>query len=179
MLEIDCLGTFHMSKACFLHSMKQRKQGNIINISTTLHWNGSILTGHAGAAKAGVDAMTKNLAVEWGPYGVRVNSLTPGAIEGTEGFARLGNLGTMNNKKATENARNASQEDNMLAAPLVPLQRYGVVQDISNTALYLASPASDYVTGWNVVADGGAFLTAPNMLVMSPVLVERWARAKL
>lgn len=70
----------------------------IINITMTLHWNGAWGLVHAAAAKAGVDSITKVLATEWGPYGVRVNGIAPGAIEGTEGFERLGDLNNLNNK---------------------------------------------------------------------------------
>ena len=61
----------------------------------------------------------------------------------------------------------------------VPLQRLGEVQDIANCALYLAGPASDYVSGWNVVVDGGSFLTMPNMLFGYPGFTSQWAQAKL
>ena len=104
-MEIDTLGTFNMSKAVFNNSMKANRSGNIINISALLHWNGTALQAHSSAAKAGVDALTKVLAVEWGPYGIRVNGIVPGAIRGTEGFERLGNLSLMNNKEATSQAR--------------------------------------------------------------------------
>jgi len=95
--EIDTLGTFNMSKAAFNQSMKKHG-GNIINITALLHWNGTVLQAHSSAAKAGVDALTKVLAVEWGPYKVRVNGIAPGAIRGTEGMARLGDMSLMNNK---------------------------------------------------------------------------------
>ena len=101
-LEIDTIGTFNMSKACFNHSFKAARSGNIINISALLHWNGTALQAHSSAAKAGVDALTKVTAVEWGPYNVRINGIVPGAIAGTEGFERLGNLSLMNNKAATK-----------------------------------------------------------------------------
>ena len=103
-MEIDTIGTFNMSKAVFNNSMKANRSGNIINISALLHWNGTALQAHSSAAKAGVDALTKVLAVEWGPYGIRVNGLVPGPIRGTEGFERLGDLSLMNNKAATAQA---------------------------------------------------------------------------
>ena len=89
--------------------MKANKSGIIINISTTLHWNGSYGLLHAAAAKAGVDAMTKVLAVEWGPHGVRVNGIVPGPIEGTEGFSRL-TLSNLNNKQKTDKAFEKSNQ---------------------------------------------------------------------
>ena len=61
----------------------------VVNISATLHYGGTPMQVHAAAAKAAVDAMTRTLAVEWGPAGVRVNSIAPGPIEGTLGMDRL------------------------------------------------------------------------------------------
>lgn len=104
-MEIDTIGTFNMSQAVFKGYMKKHG-GIIINISATLHWNGSVFQVHSASAKAGVDAITKVLACEWGPHGVRVNGIVPGAIGGTEGFARLGDMGNLNNKDATKNAIN-------------------------------------------------------------------------
>ena len=90
-----------MSQQVFVQSMKQQRSGVIINISAALHWNGSFAQAHPAAAKAGVDAITKVLATEWGPYGIRVCGIVPGAIEGTEGFSRLGDLNNLNNKENT------------------------------------------------------------------------------
>lgn len=87
-IEIDTIGTFLMSKWVYSKWMK-KNGGSIINISASLHYLGTLLNSHAAAAKAGVDAITKTLALEWGPKGVRVNGVAPGAIEGTEGFERL------------------------------------------------------------------------------------------
>lgn len=79
--------------------MKQKKGGVIINMSASIHWNGSALQIHSSAAKAGVDSMTKTLACEWGPYNIRVVGIVPGAIEGTEGFERLSDLSNLNDKE--------------------------------------------------------------------------------
>lgn len=103
-MEIDTIGTFNMSKAAYTLAMKPRKFGVILNISAELHWNGSVFQAHSAAAKAGVDALTKTLACEWGPHGIRVNGLCPGAIEGTEGFARLGDIALLNKKDASKQA---------------------------------------------------------------------------
>lgn len=113
---------------------------------------------------------------------MRVNGIVPGAIKGTEGFERLGNLSLVNNKAATaqarENKSSSNQTDGIASLP-IPLQRLGEVQDIANTALFLAGAAGDYITGWNTVVDGGSFLTAPNMLFSYPSFTEKWAQAKL
>ena len=181
-LEIDTLGTFNMSQAAFKASMGE-KGGVIINISALLHWNGTALQAHSSAAKAGVDALTKVLACEWGPHNIRVVGIVPGAIAGTEGFERLGNMNNMNNRAATDKAfaekASSTQAPNVHDFGPVPIIRFGEVEDIANTALYLASPAAAYVTGVNVVVDGGSFLTMPNMTFGNKDFVNMWAKAKL
>ena len=84
---IDTVGTFLLSKYTTQFSMK--KEGVIINITANLHHCGTALQSHAGTAKAGVDALTKHMAVEFGPRNIRVIGVSPGAIEGTEGMDRL------------------------------------------------------------------------------------------
>ena len=80
-LMIDTVGTFLLSRYTAEHSMK--KGGVIINITANLHYNGTLMQSHAGTAKAGVDALTRHMAVELGPRGIRVVGICPGAIEGT------------------------------------------------------------------------------------------------
>ena len=182
-LEIDTLGTFNMCQSVFKASMKERRSGVIINISATLHWNGSWGQVHSSAAKAGVDAITKVLATEWGPYGIRVCGLVPGPIEGTEGFERLGDLNNLNNKERTNKSFEAGSTsanpalDQMKA--MIPAQRFGAVHDIANAALFLGSPAASYITGTDLLVDGGNNLTCPNSVFGSPAFVKMWSQAKL
>src|SRR6185369_13720197 len=82
-VDIDLKGTFNVCRAAFAQLKEQR--GQILNISATLHYLGTPRQLHVSAAKAGVDALTRNLAVEWGRYGIRVNAIAPGPIEDTEG----------------------------------------------------------------------------------------------
>ncbi|XP_078414852.1 peroxisomal 2,4-dienoyl-CoA reductase [(3E)-enoyl-CoA-producing] isoform X3 [Cetorhinus maximus] len=88
-LEIDTIGTFNTSKILYQKWLKEYG-GVIVNITATLNYRGQILQVHAGSAKAAIDAMTRHLAVEWGPDNIRINSLAPGPISGTEGFRKLG-----------------------------------------------------------------------------------------
>ena len=184
-LEIDTIGTFNMSQSVFKASMKDRKQGVIINISASLHWNGSWAQLHSSAAKAGVDAITKVLATEWGPHGIRITGIVPGAIEGTEGFERLGDLDNLNNRERTNQSFEKSQTGDKKnegldgLRKLVPVQRFGHVQDIANAALFLASPAASYVSGVNLVVDGGTYLTCPNTVFSAPPFVDMWSKGKL
>ncbi|KAM4657281.1 peroxisomal 2,4-dienoyl-CoA reductase [(3E)-enoyl-CoA-producing] isoform 3-T3 [Amazona ochrocephala] len=87
-IDIDTIGTFNTSKVLFEKYFHDHG-GVIVNITATLSYRGQALQVHAGTAKAAIDAMTRHLAVEWGPNNVRVNSLAPGPITGTEGYRRL------------------------------------------------------------------------------------------
>lgn len=136
-IGIDLLGTFHVLRFAFEHL---RKPGAcIINISAPQAWVPMLAQSHACAAKAGVDMLTKTLALEWGPSGVRVNSLVPGPIDGTEGMARL--------------LTDQSKKDAL--AGTVPLGRLGTVEDCADVALFLASDAARYVSGAVLPVDGG------------------------
>src|SRR6185436_9596807 len=88
-IDIDLKGTFNVSRAAFAHLKKQG--GVVLNISATLQLLGTAGQAHAAAAKAGIDSLTRTLAVEWGPQRIRVNGLAPGPVEGTEGVKRLTN----------------------------------------------------------------------------------------
>ncbi|XP_045705288.1 peroxisomal 2,4-dienoyl-CoA reductase [(3E)-enoyl-CoA-producing] [Phyllostomus hastatus] len=142
-MDIDTLGTFNVSHVLYEKFFRDHG-GVIVNITATLGTRGQVLQLHAGSAKAAVDAMTRHLAVEWGPQNIRVNSLAPGPISGTEGFRRLAG---------------DSKASKVLASPL---QRLGNKTEIAHSVLYLASPLASYVTGALLVVDGGTWLTQPN-----------------
>ncbi|XP_019292821.2 peroxisomal 2,4-dienoyl-CoA reductase [(3E)-enoyl-CoA-producing] isoform X1 [Panthera pardus] len=144
-MDIDTLGTFNTSRVLY-EKFFWDHGGVIVNITATLGSRGQVLQVHAGSAKAAVDAMTRHLAVEWGPQNIRVNSLAPGLISGTEGFWRLG-------------GPQASVSAKVLA---IPLQRLGNKTEVAHSALFLASPLASHVTGAVLVVDGGAWLTLPN-----------------
>jgi peroxisomal 2,4-dienoyl-CoA reductase len=173
-IEIDTIGTFLMSKHVYNKWMKTNK-GSIVNISASLHYLGTLMNSHASAAKAGVDAITKTLALEWGPKSVRVNGVAPGIIEGTEGFDRLMDLNKANSKENLINSSNKVTVDIIdQFKKLVPLQRMGNRKDVSNTILYLASDLSSYMTGQNLLVDGGVFATSPNWLVYNQDFMKKW-----
>ena len=142
-VDIDLCGTFNASRAAF-ESLQKSGDALVLNISATLHYHGTPLQIHASAAKAGVDAVTRNLAVEWGRFGIRVCGIAPGPIGDTEGMRRLapGDVG-----------------DRMRAA--IPAGRFGTVDEIAAAAVYLRSSAAAYVTGHVLVVDGGHCVAAP------------------
>ena len=94
---------------------------------------------HVCAAKAGVDMITRCLAIEWGPEGLRVNGVVPGPIDGTEGMARLA----------------PTPEARARVARSVPMGRLGTPDDVAAACLWLGSDAAAYVNGVIVAADGG------------------------
>jgi peroxisomal 2,4-dienoyl-CoA reductase len=144
-VDIDLKGSFNVCRAAFEQLKKQR--GQILNISATLHYLGTPMQLHVSAAKAGVDALTRNLAVEWGRYGIRVNAIAPGPIEDTEGMKRL----------VPEPIKQKLRER-------VPLGRFGLIKDIENAAVFLCSDAAGYINGTVLVVDGGHWLAANRLI---------------
>ena len=154
-LEIDLFGTFFCSQAV-LPVMKSQGGGRIVSISMTLHYRGWPLMAHATAAKAGIDALTRTLALEWAPYGVRMNAIAPGPIP-TEGVRKAftpppSASGQVPDVFAIEQAM-ASYAKKAIAAG-----RWGTPADIANMVAFLASPAGDWITGAILVVDGGEWL---------------------
>lgn len=146
-IDIDLIGAFNASRAAF-EQLKETR-GSIIYISAGQAFMPYAFQLHVGAAKAGIDNMMKNLALEWGKYGIRCNSIAPGPIEGTEGMKRLSSPAALAQLKAA-----------------IPLQRLGTVDDIGQVAVFLASPLASYVSGTLLVADGGQNLAGSALFNM-------------
>jgi 2,4-dienoyl-CoA reductase [(3E)-enoyl-CoA-producing], peroxisomal len=144
-VDIDLKGTFNVCRAT-IDELK-KNHGQVLNISATLHYLGTPMQLHVSSAKAGVDALTRNLAVEWGRYGIRVNAIAPGPIEDTEGMSRL----------VPEPIKERLKKG-------IPLGRFGRIADIESAAVFLCSDAASFINGTVLVVDGGQWL-AGNRLV--------------
>ena len=144
-VDIDLKGTFNVCRATF-EQLKQT-HGQVLNISATLHYLGTPMQLHVSAAKAGVDALTRNLAVEWGRYGIRVNGIAPGPIEDTEGMKRL----------VPEPIKERLKKN-------IPLGRFGRIADIETAAVFLCSEAASFINGVTIVVDGGQWLAGNRVL---------------
>ena len=138
-MNIDLFGTFVCARE-FGKEMIKAKYGRIINIASMYGLVGNMIVGSAPyhAAKGGVVNFTRALAAEWGKYGVTVNSICPGYF-----YTDL----------TTETLD--SDYFQAIAKRSIPLERYGRSGELDTCALFLASPASTYVTGQNIAVDGG------------------------
>jgi NAD(P)-dependent dehydrogenase (short-subunit alcohol dehydrogenase family) len=139
-VDIDLNGTFNVLRSA--HQYMRKPGGSIISISAPQAANPTMLQAHVCAAKAGVDMLTRVLAMEWGPDGLRVNSIVPGPIADTEGIRRL--------------APTPEAMARMTAS--IPLGRMGTTEEIGDMALFLSSSKARFVTGAVIPVDGGSSL---------------------
>jgi NAD(P)-dependent dehydrogenase (short-subunit alcohol dehydrogenase family) len=142
-VDIDLLGSFNVLRAA--HEFLRKPGASVISISASQAFVPTPYQAHVCAAKAGVDMLIRTLAMEWGGDGIRVNSIVPGPIEGTEGIRRL----------APNDAERARMTER------VPLRRYGSLDDIAGIAMVLSSPLGAYITGVVLPVDGGISLSGP------------------
>jgi citronellol/citronellal dehydrogenase len=134
-------GTFLVSREALNQCFVPGKGGAIVNIMAEFR-NGMPGMGHSGAARAGVDNMTKTASIEWAKYGVRVNGIAPGIVESS-------GLDTYDPKFMELTRKNAHK---------IPLKRFATESEISGAVAFLLSPAASYVTGVTLWIDGGLSL---------------------
>ncbi|MEO6778267.1 MAG: SDR family oxidoreductase [Gemmatimonadaceae bacterium] len=147
-IDIDLIGSFNTCRATYEHL--ERPGASVIMISAPQAVQAMVMQSHVCAAKAGVDMLTRTLALEWGPLGVRVNGIIPGAVADTEGMDRLAPAGPIRDALARH----------------LPLRRVATKDDIADMVTFLCSDAASYVTGAIIPCDGG--MTASGMTIQSP-----------
>jgi NAD(P)-dependent dehydrogenase (short-subunit alcohol dehydrogenase family) len=143
-IDIDLMGSFNTAKAAY-EQLKVSK-GSILFISAGQSLDAHVNQGHVSAAKAGVDKLMKTLALEWGPEGIRANSIIPGPIGGTEGMKRL-----------------TTPETLPMLINAVPARRLGTPDDVGRAAVFLSSEFASYITGVVLPVDGGLTLGGSGM----------------
>jgi citronellol/citronellal dehydrogenase len=134
-IATNLTGTWNMTRGCFLQFFEPQAHGTVVNIIANIY-RGFPGMAHTGAARAGVENLTKTLAVEWCKHGVRINSVAPGIIEssGLENYP-------------PELVKGISDK--------IPMKRLGSVDDVAWLTLFLASPMAEFITGETVYVDGG------------------------
>ena len=147
-IDIDLIGSFNTCRATYEHL--ERPGASVIMISAPQAVQAMVMQSHVCAAKAGVDMLTRTLALEWGPLGVRVNGIIPGAVADTEGMDRLAPAGPIRDALARQ----------------LPLRRVATKDDIADMVTFLCSDAASYVTGAIIPCDGG--MTASGMTIQAP-----------
>ncbi len=146
-VDIDLIGTFNATRAAF--EQLKETQGCVLMVSAGQAYMPYSHQAHAGAAKAGIENLAKNLALEWGQYGIRVNTVVPGPIEGTEGVKRL-----------------TDEKQKHMLLQSIPLKRLGLPKEIGQVAVFLSSPMAAYITGSQIVCDGGMNLSGSALFNM-------------
>jgi NAD(P)-dependent dehydrogenase (short-subunit alcohol dehydrogenase family) len=141
-VQIVLYGSFHCTRELGRRLIERKEPGEVLSIVTTYCTNGSAFVLPSAAAKAGVLAMTRSLAVEWGHAGIRLNAIAPGPIPTEGAFSRL--MPTPETQRA--------------ALARIPLGRFGETREIANLAAFLLSDLCPYQTGDCVTMDGGEWL---------------------
>ncbi len=136
-MDTNVKGTFWLTNMV-LPQMAERGEGAVVLLSSIAGLRGNTVIGTYGVSKAAEAALARNLAVEWGPKGIRVNAIAPGLIR--TDFAKSLWEDPVRIKRAEEKT---------------PLRRIGEPVDIAGLAVFLSTPASAYITGQVIVADGG------------------------
>ena len=138
-IGIVLMGTINATMACGRRWLQAAHPGAVLNIAATYASTGSAYVVPSAMAKAGVVAMTRSLAVEWGDRGIRMNAIAPGPIPTEGAFSRL-----LPRPELEQFARERN-----------PLRRFGTVEELANLAAFLVSDGSSYINGDVIVMDGG------------------------
>lgn len=141
-INIVLMGTLHCTMACGRCWLKSSHPGTVLSISATYAPVGSAYVVPSAISKAGVEALTRSLAVEWGNRGIRMNSIAPGPIPTQGAFSRV----------------LPRPELETLALERNPQHRFGTVEELANLAAFLVSDGSGYLNGEVIRMDGGEFL---------------------
>lgn len=159
-VDIVLQGSFHATLAFGRRILEQGGGGTVLSIVTTYAWTGSAFVVPSAAAKAGVLAMTRSLAVEWARHGIRLNAIAPGPFPTEGAWSRL--MGD----ELEEHAKNR-----------VPLRRFGEHRELADLAVYLMSDGSAYVNGEVVTIDGGEWLNGGQFNALTQLPAERIDRS--
>ena len=158
-------GSFHATLAAGRRWIAGGLKGSVVSNLVTWVWTGSAFVVPSAMAKTAIHAMTMSLAVEWGRYGIRLNSTAPGPFPTESAWEKLSPIPNV--------ASSATRADT------VPLGRYGQMQELQNLIIFLFSDACDYLTGQTIAIDGGQHLAAPATFAdLTALTDEQWRTAR-
>lgn len=146
-------GTFHMCSLMSRHFFIPQKEGIIINIIANIY-RGFPSMVHTGAARAGVDNLTKTLAVEWGDYNIRINAIAPGTIDSS---------GLSTYPKPVQDLLGE-------AKAAIPMKRFGTVEEVAQATCFLASPLASYINGITLYVDGAQHLNGGDPMKLTRIM---------
>jgi NAD(P)-dependent dehydrogenase (short-subunit alcohol dehydrogenase family) len=161
--DIVFRGSFYVTLACGKRWIEAGNKASVISILTTWIWNGGPFTVPSAMSKAGLNIMTKSLATEWGPNGIRLNAIAPGPFPTKGAWERL-------NPKASNRGDSSST---------IPMGRVGEMDELANLAVFLMSDGCDYLTGQTIALDGAMHLASGgNFAAMSALSDADWDRIR-
>lgn len=147
-----------MTLACGKRWIDEGKHASVISILTTWIWNGGPFTVPSAMSKAGLNIMTKSLATEWGPNGIRLNAIAPGPFPTKGAWERL----------------NPAAADRGDSPNPIPMGRNGEMSELANLAVFLMADGADYLTGQTIAIDGAMHLTGGNFAALSQLGDSDW-----
>jgi NAD(P)-dependent dehydrogenase (short-subunit alcohol dehydrogenase family) len=157
--DIVFRGSFYVTLGCGKRWIDEGTRASVISVLTTWIWNGGPFTVPSAMSKAGVNIMTKSLATEWGPYGIRLNAIAPGPFPTKGAWERL-------------NPQAASRGD---SAGNIPMGRVGEMDELANLAVFLMADGCDYLTGQTIAIDGAMHLSSGgNFAALSKLGDSEW-----
>ena len=153
-------GSFYVTHACGKRWIEGGDRGSVISILTTWIWNGGPFTVPSAMSKAGINIMTKSLAAEWGPYGIRLNAIAPGPFPTKGAWERLSPGQSTDGEGMHEG---------------IPMGRVGEMDELKNLATFLMADGCDYLTGQTIAIDGASFgAGGGNFARLSKLSQDEW-----
>jgi len=158
-------GSFYVTLAAAKRWIAEGRKASVVSNLVTWVWTGSAFVVPSAMAKTALHAMTMSLAVEWGPFGIRLNATAPGPFPTDGAWEKLNPI-----PDATSSATSADT---------VPMRRYGDMRELQNLIIFLLSDGCDYLTGQTIAIDGGQHLASPGTFAdLSSMSDEQWAAAR-
>ena len=162
--DIVFRGSFYVTLACGKRWIEGGNKGSVISILTTWIWNGGPFTVPSAMSKAGLNIMTKSLATEWGPNGIRLNAIAPGPFPTKGAWDRL-------------SPQSANRDSGRANA--IPMGRNGEMPELANLAVFLMADGCDYLTGQTIAIDGAMHLSSGgNFAALSALSDADWDRIR-